>query len=125
MCVTGAWIWSEGPGIYAHYVNCIPMTGQGRNIFNLAGNPNAIEGQDYEFYCPISLDDERKVNKNQPDYFVVMKRCQLPLREECRSTQTLEQALSPLTTGSHCLKITQNVAFEYSNFGIFHQFLSN
>ena len=62
-------------------------------------NPNAIEGQDYEFYCPISLDDEGKVNKNQPDYFVVMKRCQLPLREECRSTQTLEQALSPLTTG--------------------------
>ena len=116
MCVTGAWIWSEGPGIYAHYVNCIPMTGQGRNIFNLAGNPNAIEGQDYEFYCPISLDDEGKVNKNQPDYFVVMKRCQLPLREECRSTQTLEQALSPLTTGSHCLKITQNVAFEYWNF---------
>ena len=25
---------------------------------------------------------------------------------------------------SHCLKITQNVAFEFSNFGIFYQFLS-
>ena len=25
---------------------------------------------------------------------------------------------------SHCLKITQNVAFEFLNFGIFHQFLS-
>ena len=25
---------------------------------------------------------------------------------------------------SHCLKITQNVAFEFFNFGIFHQFLS-
>ena len=25
---------------------------------------------------------------------------------------------------AHCLKITQNVAFEFSNFGIFHQFLS-
>ena len=25
---------------------------------------------------------------------------------------------------SHCLKITQNVAFEYLNFGIFRQFLS-
>ena len=24
----------------------------------------------------------------------------------------------------HCLKITQNVAFEFFNFGIFHQFLS-
>ena len=25
---------------------------------------------------------------------------------------------------THCLKITQNVAFEFLNFGIFHQFLS-
>ena len=25
---------------------------------------------------------------------------------------------------SHCLKITQNVAFEFLNFDIFHQFLS-
>ena len=25
----------------------------------------------------------------------------------------------------HCLKITQNVAFELLNFGIFHQFLSH
>ena len=25
---------------------------------------------------------------------------------------------------AHCLKITQNVAFEFFNFGIFHQFLS-
>ena len=25
----------------------------------------------------------------------------------------------------HCLKITQNVAFEFLNFGIFHQFLTN
>ena len=97
-CVSGAWIWSEGPGIFAHYVNCIPMTGEGRNIFNLAGQPNAIEGQDYEFYCPITLDDEGKVNKNQPNYFVVMKRCQLPLEEgeesECRTTETLEQTFS-------------------------------
>ena len=27
--------------------------------------------------------------------------------------------------GAHCLKITQNVAFEWLNFGIFHQFLSS
>ena len=25
---------------------------------------------------------------------------------------------------AHCLKISQNVAFEFLNFGIFHQFLS-
>ena len=29
------------------------------------------------------------------------------------------------TTISHCLKITQNVAFKFFNLGIFHQFLSN
>ena len=28
------------------------------------------------------------------------------------------------TASTHCLKITQNVAFEFLNFGIFHQFLS-
>ena len=27
--------------------------------------------------------------------------------------------------GAQCLKITQNVAFEFLNFDIFHQFLSN
>ena len=31
---------------------------------------------------------------------------------------------SPPPPQSHCLKITQNVAFEFLNFGIFHQFLS-
>ena len=29
-----------------------------------------------------------------------------------------------LSYSTHCLKITQNVAFEFFNFGIFHQFLS-
>ena len=29
-----------------------------------------------------------------------------------------------LDAHAHCLKITQNVAFEFLNFGIFHQFLS-
>ena len=29
-----------------------------------------------------------------------------------------------VTEYTHCLKITQNVAFENLNFGIFHQFLS-
>ena len=108
-------MWSEGPGIVAHYVNCIPMTAQGRNIFDLAGNPQAIEEQDYEFYCPINLDNEGKVNKNQPDYFEVMKKCQLPIaasEEEdsasneddslnggCKTTQTLEQQFSGTLPG--------------------------
>ena len=30
----------------------------------------------------------------------------------------------PLSTQAQCLKITQNVSFEFSNFGIFHQFLT-
>ena len=111
-------MWSEGPGIVAHYVNCIPMTAQGRNIFDLAGNPQAIEGQDYEFYCPINLDNEGKVNKNRPDYFEVMKKCQLPIAMEadsasdedddrhddglnggCKTTQTLEQQFSGTLPG--------------------------
>ena len=29
-----------------------------------------------------------------------------------------------ILNAAHCLKITQNVAFEFSTFGIFHQFLS-
>ena len=29
-----------------------------------------------------------------------------------------------VNTAAHCLKINQNVAFEFLNFGIFHQFLS-
>ena len=76
------------------------MTGEGRNIFNLAGHPEAIEGQDYEFYCPINLDNEGKVNKNQADYYVVMEKCRLPEAKpedftKCRNTQTLEQRFSP------------------------------
>ena len=32
--------------------------------------------------------------------------------------------LGDFQTPAHCLKITQNVALEFCNFGIFHQFLS-
>ena len=28
-CVNVPWKWSEGPRNFAHYVNCIPMTGEG------------------------------------------------------------------------------------------------
>ena len=50
-----------------------------------------------------------------------------------RHPMTLSKALgifgfeqwSSLDKGkSHCLKITQNVTFEFWNFGIFHQFLT-
>ena len=34
------------------------------------------------------------------------------------------QPKEDLSVSSQCLKITQNVAFEFLNFGIFHQFLS-
>ena len=75
------------------------------SFVNLAGNPQAIEGQDYEFYCPINLDNEGKVNKNSPDYFVAMKKCQLPIEDpenggnSCRTTQTLEQQFSGSISG--------------------------
>ena len=74
-------------------------------MVNLAGNPQAIEGQDYEFYCPINLDNEGKVNKNSPDYFVAMKKCLLPIEDSdnggnsCRTTQTLEQRFSGPISG--------------------------
>ena len=104
-CVNGPWIWSEAPGIFAHYVNCIPMTGEGRNIFNLASQPDAIEGKDYEFYCPITLDSEGRVNKNQPNYFEDMKKCQLDDESEvtliCRTDRTLEQTFSSEQEGMY------------------------
>ena len=34
------------------------------------------------------------------------------------------QPVHQMSSGSHCLKNTQNTAFEFFNFGIFHQFLS-
>ena len=34
------------------------------------------------------------------------------------------QKYDTLTFEAQCLKLTQNVAFEFLNFGIFHQFLS-
>ena len=38
--------------------------------------------------------------------------------------EAFQNELSKFTTVTHCLKIPQNVAFEFFNFGIFHQFLS-
>ena len=102
-CVNGPWIWSEGPDIFVHFVNCIPMSGEGRNIFNLANRPNAVQGQDYEFYCPINLDNRGRVNKNRPDYFVDMKRCRLNQPEEvarCTTNKSLEALFSPKQIGT-------------------------
>ena len=39
-------------------------------------------------------------------------------------SQEVPKPMQAVETGTHCLKITQNVAFEFFNFGIFHQFLS-
>ena len=33
--------------------------------------------------------------------------------------------VTPIWDSTHCLKISQNVAFEFFNFGIFHQFLTH
>ena len=37
----------------------------------------------------------------------------------------LQTCMTLLLRGAHCLKITQYVAFEFFNFGVFHQFLSS
>ena len=39
-------------------------------------------------------------------------------------TKTQTHRLLPDLTAAHCLKITQNVAFEFFYFGILHQFFS-
>ena len=72
---------------------------EGRNVFNLAENPNATEDVDYEYYCPIKIDEQDRVNKNQPDYFLVMKKCLLE-DPECRQNRTLEEILSSEQEGN-------------------------
>ena len=98
------------------------MTGEGRNIFNLASQPDAIEGTDYEFYCPITLDNEGKVNKNQPDYFEDMKKCQLDDSEvtlPCRTDRTLEQTFSKEQEGMKSYKyfwwVVRNYRFQHQS----------
>ena len=51
------------------------------------------------------------------------------LRLVCTPDEKMEQKLAYETTSgfkprSHCLKISQNVAFKFLNIGIFHKFLS-
>ncbi len=46
------------------------MTGDGRNIYNLAGNPDAVEGEDFDYFCPVALDSLGRINKNE--VFVVI-----------------------------------------------------
>ena len=49
----------------------------------------------------------------------------LTKKKSKRWLETYKKVLAcEVSSFSHCLKITQNVAFELFNFGIFHQFLS-
>ena len=45
-------------------------------------------------------------------------------KSQCHSGKNGEKQGDQIFLDSHCLKVTQNVAFEFLNFGIFHQFLS-
>ena len=45
------------------------------------------------------LDEEDRVNKNQPDYFLVMKKCLLE-DPECRQNRTLEEIFSSEQEGN-------------------------
>ena len=54
----------------------------------------------------------------RPQCMTIAKKCRIPKRWSTLLILRMTQY------GSHCLKITQNVAFELWNFGIFHQFLS-
>ena len=48
----------------------------GRNIYDLENNPNAVQGLEYDWYCPITLDQIKTdpqehggINKNAKNYF--------------------------------------------------------
>ena len=54
-------------------------------------------------------------------YFCAKETAFLGILETCACKDQVSLLSFPT---SHCLKITQNVAIEFLNFGIFHQFLS-
>ena len=78
----------------------------GRNIYDLENNPNAVQGLEYDWYCPITLDQTKTdrqehggINKNTKNYFNNLRRCiNLDASPHCKTTNTLEQTKSPKLT---------------------------
>ena len=76
----------------------------GRAIYDLRSNPNAIQGQDYDWYCPIALEQlpsvdavHGMVNTNNPNYFENLRKCiiNVDVDTHCQSFATLEEIMSP------------------------------
>ena len=84
--------------------------------------------EDFLYYCCPECDTKTKEENQLYDHAVEehqLAKDVLPSKSEFKVEET-DKAQTDLieTTGTHCLKIAQNVAFEVLNFGIFHQFLS-
>ena len=105
LCVTGPWVWNRGIiGNSVHFQNCIPMYGDGgRDIYDLRSNPNATQGIDYDWYCPVALErletdplQHGMINQNTERYFDNLQMCiNLDVDTHCKSFATLEEKLSP------------------------------
>ena len=61
-------------------------------------------------------------NKVQSMYLKIIQKVSF---FRCKITSAIFETMQIFWNYANCLKITQNVSFEFLNFGIFHQFLSN
>ena len=89
-------------------------------ILSLPENFKLFPAHDYKGRTVTSVLEEKTLNPRltQPrqEFVKIMNELGLPYPKKIGK--------STLSTRSHCLKIAQNVAFEFLYFGIFHQFLS-
>ena len=78
------------------------MYGTGNlNIFDLKNTPNAKHKQDYDWYCPVALNEmlidpsHNGFNRNVPNHLENLKKCfELETNSHCKSKQPLEQTKS-------------------------------
>ena len=129
-CPTVPWVYMNG-GVttLAHYQNCVPfrITTKGSQVpfagpnppiydLNSGGNRDKIQGQDYDFFCPVitsvfpqvrpEFNGHRGINLNKGSSFRrkysakdVFKRCSnMDANPHCKSTKSLEQLRSPKLT---------------------------
>ena len=129
-CPTGPWVYMNGDlRTIAHYQNCVPfrITTIGSQVpfdspnppiydLNSGGNRDKIQGQDYDFFCPVitpvfpqirpEFNGHQGINLNKGSSFRrkysakdVFERCiNLDANPHCKSTKSLEQLRSPKLT---------------------------
>ena len=99
-CFDAAWQWQESPGVSSWFVNCVPMTGEGRNIFDVNG-PTA-ETTEFKYMCPIAVtaddDGNPTVLASRPDHHTAFRECVVD-DPRCLSTRSLNQLESSKLEG--------------------------